>query len=67
MIRADERFFLSMPEIIASWRIIDQVINFAKEKNLKPTIYEAGTAGPKAQHDLMKGTSFGWYNLEDTR
>ncbi len=62
VIRGDNRYFLSQSEIIASWRITDQVINFIASENLKPEIYKTGTEGPNSQHDLMEGTKFKWYD-----
>ena len=59
--RGEKRFFLGMPEIVASWHIIDQVIDFMRVANLKPEIYKAGCEGPDGQHNLMKGTNFKWY------
>jgi glucose-6-phosphate 1-dehydrogenase len=61
VVRGEKRFFLGMPEIVASWHIVDQVVNFITAKKLKPEIYKVGTKGPKGQHNLMKGTNFSWY------
>lgn len=63
VIRGDNRFFLSMPEIIASWRLVDQVMNFINEQSIKPEVYEVGSGGPIGQDNLMKGTNFTWYDL----
>ena len=61
VVRGEKRYFLGMPEIVASWHIIDQVIGYMKTKKRKPETYKPGSTGPKSQHDLMKDTSFKWY------
>jgi len=61
VVRGEKRFFLGMPEIKASWHIIDKVINFMEAEKLKPEIYPPESKGPDSQHNLMKGTKFTWY------
>ncbi len=61
VVRGEKRYFLGMPEIVASWHIIDQVIGFMKTKKLKPEMYPVNSKGPKGQENLMKGTDFKWY------
>lgn len=61
VVRGEKRFFLGMPEIIASWHIIDQVIAFMQRKKINPEKYKAGSKGPAGQALLMKGTNFKWY------
>ncbi|NCP67765.1 hypothetical protein GW777_05950 [Candidatus Peregrinibacteria bacterium] len=61
VVRGEKRFFLGMPEITASWHIIDQVMAFMQQKKLKPEIYKSGCSGPTGQENLMKGTPFSWY------
>lgn len=62
VVRGEKRFFLAMPEIIASWRFVDQVIAFMQQNKLKPEKYKSNSDGPKGQHRLMKNTPFKWYN-----
>ncbi len=62
VIRKEKRYFLGISEIIASWKITDKVLNFIETKKIKPEIYKSGTEGPKNQQNLMKGTSFKWYD-----
>ncbi len=67
VIRHEKTYFLSLAEVISSWHIIDQVLDFIATNKLKPEIYSAGTTGPKSQHDLMSGTDFEWYDNHDDK
>ncbi len=61
VVRGEKRYFLGMSEIIASWRIVDQVMAFMKDEALEPVTYQGGSEGPTEQNNLMKGTQFKWY------
>lgn len=55
--------FLSFAEIIASWRLIDEVNAIIQGENIPMHIYQDESAGPKAQENLPKMDGFTWYDL----
>lgn len=62
VIREEQTYFLSLAEVISSWRIIDQVLAFITDQGLKPDIYQSGTPGPETQERLMDDSEFSWYD-----
>jgi glucose-6-phosphate 1-dehydrogenase len=38
--------FLSFPEIVASWELIDSIVRYIKDQDLQPELYEDGSIGP---------------------
>lgn len=59
-LQGNQMYFLSFGEIIACWKVMDQVMNYT-EGNL-PERYERNSDGPEGQHDLM-GANEEWYGL----
>lgn len=59
----NRRHFLTFPEIITSWRLIDSIL--ATNHNLKKQIeiYPDHSTGPLNQHQLTKQDNFNWYDL----
>jgi len=55
--------FLSFPEIIATWKIIDQITNFTKKNHLKVEKYKKGSKGPESQNELTKLDGFKWFDI----
>jgi glucose-6-phosphate 1-dehydrogenase len=61
--RQNRLHFLSFPEILASWRVTEQLCKSA-EKCRKATIYDNTSEGPKKQHDLTKTHGYTWHNIQ---
>lgn len=55
--------FLSFPEIIATWKVTDKVLQVIKNEQIKPDRYEDGTCGPMTQHDLTSQDGYEWYDV----
>lgn len=55
--------FLSFGEIIASWRLIDEVATIIQSKKVHMHTYADGSVGPKAQDDLPKMDGNAWFDL----
>lgn len=55
--------FLSFQEIIAAWRIVDQMTDIMEHHTVKLESYAGGSMGPKGQHALLKQDGFSWYDL----
>ncbi len=55
--------FLSFPEIIATWRIVDRVTAFIKRNNIKIEKYQKGSKGPESQNNLTKIDGFKWFDI----
>lgn len=63
VMKKDRRYFLSFPEIIASWKIIDQISEYIKKHHLKPEIYKEGLEGPISQNKIISQHGAKWFNL----
>jgi glucose-6-phosphate 1-dehydrogenase len=62
VIRKKRLHFLSFQEIIATWKITDKMINYVKNKKIKPEKYKAGSEGPASQHRLTETDGFHWFD-----
>jgi len=60
----DHTNFLSFEEIIACWKFIDNLMECAEKRNLKPAEYANGSGGPNAQHELTGRDNFKWYDAD---
>lgn len=47
VLRGEHTYFLSYPEIVAAWKVIDLVEQTISKEKIKPIIYEGGSEGPK--------------------
>jgi glucose-6-phosphate 1-dehydrogenase len=63
VIAGDKLYFLSFPEIIASWRVIDEVTGFIKHDDIPLQKYKDCSSGPAAQHKLTQTDGFEWFDL----
>lgn len=62
VLRNNRLHFLSFPEILASWKVTEQLCKIAGTcKNLK--IYDDSTEGPDSQHLLPAPYGFTWHKL----
>lgn len=59
----DKTYFLTFPEIIAAWEVVDKINARIHEEKIKPVIYKDCSEGPKAQHDLPHSDGFEWIDL----
>lgn len=55
--------FLSFPEIIATWQIIDDISDFMKKHHLKPELYKDGSGGPESQNKLTALDNCQWFDV----
>ncbi len=62
VLRKRQNNFLSFPEIIATWKLTDEIVNFMKNKKMKPEIYKKGSRGPDCQNAIIK-EKHKWYDL----
>ncbi len=63
VLRGDKTYFLSFPEIIAAWQVIDGVIKVMREHRVKIQLYADHSEGPKTQHALAALDGFKWFEL----
>ncbi|MBL4694118.1 glucose-6-phosphate dehydrogenase [Candidatus Gracilibacteria bacterium] len=63
VVRGRRANFLSFQEIISTWRITDNIINFIKKAKLKPQKYKDGSEGPESQNQLTKMQGFKWFDI----
>ncbi|MFA6991961.1 MAG: hypothetical protein WC269_01615 [Candidatus Gracilibacteria bacterium] len=55
--------FLSFPEIIATWKITDEILEFIKRAEIKPEIYKDKSKGPKFQDKITEIDNFKWFDV----
>lgn len=55
--------FLSFPEIIASWRLTDDITDLIKNAEVKTHIYDDNSEGPKEQDELTSMDGYSWFDL----
>ena len=63
VINRERVHFLSFPEVIAAWHVVDKLIEAAKKGKIKIEKYPNGSRGPKSQNKLPEMDGFGWYDL----
>ncbi|MCD6109403.1 glucose-6-phosphate dehydrogenase (NADP(+)) [bacterium] len=63
VIAGRKRFFLSFPEVITTWELIDSIIKFARRNHVKIETYKEKSSGPKSQDKLTKIDGFKWYDI----
>lgn len=62
-LRGRKKFFLSFPEVIATWELVDSIVKFAKKSHVNVEIYKDGSMGPKSQDKLTEMDDFKWYDI----
>ncbi|MBI2463811.1 glucose-6-phosphate dehydrogenase (NADP(+)) [Candidatus Peregrinibacteria bacterium] len=65
VIRGNRLHFLSFPEIIASWRVIDSITRFIAERNIPVEKYRDGSEGPLDQNFMTKMDGYEWFDYHD--
>jgi len=55
--------FLSFNEIIATWQLTDEIVEFLKANKIKPETYADGSMGPQSQHKLTALDGFEWFDV----
>ncbi len=63
VIHGERMHYLSFAEIIASWKIIDQIIEAREAGHVEVEQYKDGTCGPESQKKLTEMDGFAWYDL----
>lgn len=58
-----KKFFLSFPEVITTWELIDSVLKFARKNKVKIEEYKDGSMGPESQENLTKMDGFEWFDI----
>jgi glucose-6-phosphate 1-dehydrogenase len=61
-IKGDRLLFLDFPEIYASWKQTDKVMNLFKSNLVDLVEYPCSSNGPKAADDLLARDGFSWFN-----
>lgn len=64
VLRNEHLFFLSFPEILASWRVADDIQTCIKEHNEPIDLYPVGSEGPPSQHDLTALDGMTWFDFD---
>jgi len=60
----EREYFLSFPEIIASWKITDKIIDHVKRHEIKTEIYHDYSCGPRAQRQLTAQDRTTWFDTD---
>ncbi len=55
--------FVSFSEVIASWRVIDQIHAVEKKRKIRLESYDRTSIGPKSQYVLPTMDGFEWYDV----
>jgi glucose-6-phosphate 1-dehydrogenase len=55
--------FLSFPEIIATWKITDEIMEFIQKNKIKNDTYKDGSKGPQSQNGLTQIDNFKWFDI----
>ncbi|MDO8626299.1 MAG: glucose-6-phosphate dehydrogenase [Candidatus Magasanikbacteria bacterium] len=63
VLRGEKKYFLSFPEIIASWDVVDKISALIADNKIKLELYQAGSSGPAAHLRLPARDGFNWYSL----
>jgi glucose-6-phosphate 1-dehydrogenase len=58
--RGNKMQFLSFPEIIASWKITEEIIKTIKEEKIPVEIYKDDSSGPESQKKINASDHFRW-------
>lgn len=58
-----KKFFLSFPEVIATWELIDSIVKFAKKNKVKVESYADGSIGPESQEKITEMDDFNWFDI----
>ncbi len=59
-IRGDKTLFSSSQEVLASWRIIEAIVQDSSKKYLPPELYKKGSKGPTWANQLIKPYATTW-------
>lgn len=63
VIAGRKRFFLSFPEVIATWELVDSILKFSHRNKIPVESYRGGSYGPKSQNKLTQMDGFEWYDI----
>ena len=63
VVNGNKTYFLTFPEIIAAWKVVDSITDVIKKKKVKLNKYKDRSDGPTAQNKLTALDGFKWYHL----
>ena len=55
--------FLSFPEILASWKITDKILNFVRREKIRPEKYSAGVLSPPGAEKVFRKNGDKWFEF----
>lgn len=58
-----KKYFLSFPEVIATWELTDGILKYARRNNVKIETYKDNSKGPKGQEKLTEMDGFEWFDI----
>lgn len=61
VLRKNKCSFLSFREILASWRVTEEILNLISKNKIKVHKYDDGSDGPSLQNTLVQGDGFNWH------
>lgn len=67
ILAGEKLHFLSFPEILACWNLVDQVDAVIKGEHVPMSTYRDGSTGPIDQHTLTAKDNFSWYDLSTSK
>jgi len=59
-VRGDHTLFSTSDEVLASWRILENVVQAWEESGKDLQMYKKGSAGPESADELAKSAGCGW-------
>jgi len=61
--KQERKYFLSFPEIIASWKVVDKIFCHIKKNKVKVEKYKDNKYGPDAQHLITRSDNVEWFDV----
>jgi glucose-6-phosphate 1-dehydrogenase len=63
VMKKERKYFLSFPEIIASWKVVDRIFSHIKKNNVELETYKDNEIGPESQKLITGVDNVQWFNL----
>lgn len=61
-LRGDQSLFATSAEVLASWRLLQPVLDAWKNRTDAPEVYKTGSWGPESAHELAENYGCEWVN-----
>ena len=58
-----KKYFLSFPEVITTWELVDSIVKYSRRNNVKVEKYRNGSKGPVSQNKLTQMDGFEWFDI----